>query len=56
MTVGNLGLKDHEENLMIVTFMQTLTDGFTGAQFLRDAERYRSHLHNRRQPGACSPA
>src|SRR5882724_5156066 len=28
MTVGNLGLTDHEENL-IVTFMQTLTDGFT---------------------------
>jgi cytochrome c peroxidase len=28
MTVGNLGLSDHEENL-IVTFMQTLTDGFT---------------------------
>jgi cytochrome c peroxidase len=28
MTVGNLGLSDQEENL-IVTFMQTLTDGFT---------------------------
>jgi cytochrome c peroxidase len=28
MTVGNLGLTDHEEDL-IVTFMQTLTDGFT---------------------------
>ena len=28
MTVGNLGLTDREENL-IVTFMQTLTDGFT---------------------------
>jgi cytochrome c peroxidase len=28
MTVGNLGLTDAEENL-IVTFMQTLTDGFT---------------------------
>jgi cytochrome c peroxidase len=28
MTVGNLGLTDHEEN-QIVTFMQTLTDGFT---------------------------
>jgi hypothetical protein len=28
MTVGNLGLTDHEED-QIVTFMQTLTDGFT---------------------------
>jgi hypothetical protein len=28
MTVGNLGLTDHEEDL-VVTFMQTLTDGFT---------------------------
>jgi hypothetical protein len=28
MTVGNLGLTDQEEN-QIVTFMQTLTDGFT---------------------------
>src|SRR5258708_27277816 len=28
MTIGNLGLTDHEEDL-IVTFMQTLTDGFT---------------------------
>ena len=28
MTVGNLGLTDHEENL-VVTFMETLTDGFT---------------------------
>jgi cytochrome c peroxidase len=28
MTVGNLGLSDREENL-IVTFLQTLTDGFT---------------------------
>jgi hypothetical protein len=28
MTVGKLGLTDHEENL-IVTFLQTLTDGFT---------------------------
>jgi cytochrome c peroxidase len=28
MTTGNLGLTDQEENL-IVTFMQTLTDGFT---------------------------
>ena len=28
MTVGKLGLTDHEEDL-IVTFMQTLTDGFT---------------------------
>jgi cytochrome c peroxidase len=28
MTVGNLGLTDHEEDL-IVTFMQTLTDGYT---------------------------
>jgi cytochrome c peroxidase len=28
MTVGNLGLTDHEEDL-IVTFLQTLTDGFT---------------------------
>jgi len=28
MTVGNLGLTDQEENL-IVTFLQTLTDGFT---------------------------
>jgi cytochrome c peroxidase len=28
MTVGNLGLTDEEENL-IVTFLQTLTDGFT---------------------------
>jgi hypothetical protein len=28
MTVGNLGLTDAEENL-IVTFMKTLTDGFT---------------------------
>jgi cytochrome c peroxidase len=28
MTVGNLGLTDHEEDL-IVLFMQTLTDGFT---------------------------
>jgi cytochrome c peroxidase len=28
MTTGNLGLTDHEEDL-IVTFMQTLTDGFT---------------------------
>jgi hypothetical protein len=27
MTVGNLGLTDQEENL-IVTFLQTLTDGF----------------------------
>jgi cytochrome c peroxidase len=26
--IGNLGLTDHEEDL-IVTFMQTLTDGFT---------------------------
>jgi cytochrome c peroxidase len=28
MTIGHLGLSDHEEDL-IVTFMQTLTDGFT---------------------------
>jgi len=28
MTIGNLGLTDAEENLL-VTFMQTLTDGFT---------------------------
>jgi len=28
MTVGNLGLTDHEEDLL-VTFLQTLTDGFT---------------------------
>src|ERR1700730_1619291 len=28
MTVGNLGLTDQEEN-QIVTFLQTLTDGFT---------------------------
>jgi cytochrome c peroxidase len=28
MTVGHLGLTDHEEDL-IVTFLQTLTDGFT---------------------------
>jgi cytochrome c peroxidase len=28
MTVGNLGLTDEEENLL-VTFLQTLTDGFT---------------------------
>jgi cytochrome c peroxidase len=28
MTVGNLGLTDHEEDL-VVAFMQTLTDGFT---------------------------
>jgi len=28
MTLGNLGLTDHEEDL-IVTFLQTLTDGFT---------------------------
>ena len=28
MTVGNLGLTDQEENL-VVTFLQTLTDGFT---------------------------
>ncbi len=28
MTVGNLGLTDHEEDL-VVTFLQTLTDGFT---------------------------
>jgi cytochrome c peroxidase len=28
MTVGSLGLTDHEEDL-VVTFMQTLTDGFT---------------------------
>jgi cytochrome c peroxidase len=28
MTVGNLGLTDHEEDL-IVTFLQTLTDGYT---------------------------
>jgi cytochrome c peroxidase len=28
MTVGHLGLTDHEEDL-IVTFMQTLTDGYT---------------------------
>jgi cytochrome c peroxidase len=28
MTVGKLGLTDHEEDL-IVTFLQTLTDGFT---------------------------
>jgi cytochrome c peroxidase len=28
MTVGKLGLTDHEEDL-IVTFMQTLTDGYT---------------------------
>jgi cytochrome c peroxidase len=28
MTIGNLGLSDEEENL-IVTFMLTLTDGFT---------------------------
>ncbi len=28
MTVGKLGLTDHEENL-IVTFLKTLTDGFT---------------------------
>ena len=28
MTVGNLALTDQEENL-IVTFLQTLTDGFT---------------------------
>ena len=28
MTVGHLGLTDQEENL-IVTFLQTLTDGFT---------------------------
>jgi len=28
MTVGNLGLTDPEENL-VVTFLQTLTDGFT---------------------------
>jgi cytochrome c peroxidase len=28
MTIGNLGLTDHEEDL-IVLFLQTLTDGFT---------------------------
>jgi cytochrome c peroxidase len=28
MTTGNLGLTDHEEN-QVVTFLQTLTDGFT---------------------------
>jgi cytochrome c peroxidase len=28
MTVGNLGLTDQEEDLL-VTFLQTLTDGFT---------------------------
>ncbi len=28
MTLGNLGLTDQEEN-QIVTFLQTLTDGFT---------------------------
>ena len=28
MTTGNLGLTDQEEN-QIVTFLQTLTDGFT---------------------------
>jgi hypothetical protein len=28
MTVGNLGLTDHEEDLIVI-FMQTLTDGFT---------------------------
>jgi cytochrome c peroxidase len=28
MTTGNLGLTDHEENL-IVTFLETLTDGYT---------------------------
>jgi hypothetical protein len=27
MTIGHLGLTDHEEDL-IVTFMQTLTDGY----------------------------
>jgi len=35
MTVGNLGLTDHEEDL-IVTFMQTLTDGFTTPYPSRD--------------------
>src|SRR5258705_1418279 len=30
MTIGNLGLTDGEEN-MIVTFLQTLTDGFNPA-------------------------
>jgi cytochrome c peroxidase len=30
MTVGKLGLSDHEEDL-IVTFLQTLTDGFNPA-------------------------
>jgi hypothetical protein len=28
MTTGNLGLTDHEENLIVI-FLQTLTDGFT---------------------------
>lgn len=28
MTIGNLGLTDHEEDLIVI-FMQTLTDGFT---------------------------
>jgi hypothetical protein len=30
MVIGNLGLTDHEEDL-IVLFMQTLTDGFRPA-------------------------
>ena len=36
MTIGNLGLTDHEEN-QIVAFLQTLTDGFTRPYPGRDA-------------------
>jgi hypothetical protein len=36
MTIGMLGLTDHEEDL-IVTFLQTLTDGFTRPYPNRDA-------------------
>lgn len=36
MTIGNLGLTDQEEDL-IVTFLQTLTDGFTTPYPNRDA-------------------
>ena len=49
MTTGNLGLTDHEEDL-IVTFLGTLTDGFTTPY--PDADKYTG---NCLPPTALSP-
>ena len=55
MTFGNLGLTDHEED-QLVTFMQTLTDGFTTPYPYQDAIPASAKWVVRHRPRATIPS